>query len=340
MLDLWRTFYKKKGLNQEYIEQCLSYAEPLLKKDLPVIFDFEHLCLLLGLDQHYVSSIVNSPQSHYRKFAIRKRSGGFRTLSSPHYTLKYVQRWIYDNILSKIKVSYCAHGFRKKRSIVSNALIHVENETLLKIDLKDFFPSITIGKVIQVFRDCGYTPRVAFYLASICCVDDCLPQGAPTSPALSNIIARHMDKRFLLLCKKMQLKYTRYADDIAFSGKEIKPSFVRYVERIISECGFELNRGKVKLYNGKGAKILTGLSLANRQLRIPRRFRRNLECDLYYIQRYGYHAHVRKRRIKQPNYLESLIGKIDFWLMIEPENAFAMKSKVYLGKLYKSKFGL
>lgn len=338
-LDFWKAYYENKGLQPEFAQQCLDYAEPLLRKDLPVIFDFDHLCLLLGMEKQYVSSIIQGTKSHYRKFAIRKRSGGIRTLMAPHFTLKYVQHWIYKNILSKISVSYCAHGFRPQKSILSNARLHFENKCLLKIDLKDFFPSITINEVIQVFRDCGYSKRVSYYLASICCVDDCLPQGAPTSPALSNIISRHMDKRLLLLCKKMGFKYTRYADDMAFSGEKISPRFVRYVERIIFECGFVLNPDKVKLYNGDGTKLLTGLSLANQQVRIPRKYRRDLEKDLYYIHQYGYQSHVRRRRIKQPNYLESLIGKVDFWLMVEPENSFAKNSRIFLEGLYKSRTG-
>ena len=165
--------------------------------------------------------------------------------------------------MSKVKVNYCAHGFCPKKSIVTNARVHVSNKYLLKLDLKDFFPSITQNQVINVFRSLGYSNHVAFYLGSICCVDGHLPQGAPTSPALSNIIAHHLDNRLLGVAKKMGYKYTRYADDLAFSGDLIKPVFVQYVVRIISECHFIVNASKVKLYKGNGAKILTGVSLAN-----------------------------------------------------------------------------
>ena len=339
-VKLWSAYYQSRNVSQELTKQCLDYARPLFKCDMPVIFDFQHLCLLLGLKTEYLQSIVYGAKRHYREFAIRKRSGGVRMLSAPHYTLKSVQRWIYANILSKVKVNYCAHGFRPKKSIVTNAKIHVDNRFLLKLDLKDFFPSITLNQVVNVFKDFGYSNHVAFFLGSICCVDNHLPQGAPTSPVLSNIIAQHLDNRLFGLAKKMGYRYTRYADDIAFSGESINSSFTDHVIRIISECKFTVNAAKVKLYKGVGAKILTGISLANGKIRVPREYRRNLKQELYFIQQYGIGEHMRRRKIKNPHYLESVIGKTEFWLMLEPENEFAKSSLEYLTMLYKQKYSI
>lgn len=340
MLKLWTAYYQSRSVSPEFVKKCLNYAKPLFKQDMPVIFDFQHLCLLLGLDGEYLQSVIYGSKSHYREFAIRKRSGGVRILSAPHYTLKYVQRWIYDNILSKVKVNYCAHGFRPKKSIVTNAKIHVENKFLLKLDLKDFFPSISINQVINVFKDLGYSNHVSFFLSAICCVEEHLPQGAPTSPALSNIIARHLDNRLLGLAKKMGYRYTRYADDLAFSGESIKPDFTKYVAKIIIECGFDINVAKIKLYKGNGAKILTGVSLANGKIRVPRDYRRNLKQELYFIQQYGMGEHMRRKKIKNPHYLESIIGKTEFLLMLEPDNKFALSSMEYLRGLYRQKYDL
>ena len=103
MLRLWTAYYQSRNVSPDFVEKCLNYAKPLFKQDMPVIFDFQHLCLLLGLDAEYLQSVIYGSESHYREFAIRKRSGGVRILSAPHYTLKYVQRWSYDNILSKAK---------------------------------------------------------------------------------------------------------------------------------------------------------------------------------------------------------------------------------------------
>lgn len=335
LLRYWEAYYRSRGMSDEFTKSCLEYAKKFFQCDLPVIFDRKHLCLLLGLDEQYINSVVYGADRHYRTFYIRKKSGGVRELSAPHYTLKYVQIWIYQNILKNIKVNYCAHGFRPKKSILTNAKVHVKNRSLLKIDMKDFFPSIDINKVVNVFRSIGYSNHVSFYLASICCVNSHLPQGAPTSPALSNVIARHMDNRILGLCKKMNYCYTRYADDIAISGDRIDSSFVDYVKKIIVECGFEVNESKVKLYNGNGAKILTGVSMANNRIRLPRDYRRSLQMELYCIRHYGLYDHMRRRNIKDPGYLASLLGKLNYWLMLEPENAFAKQHYSELSQLYR-----
>lgn len=335
LIRFWEAYYRSRGISDEFTKTCLDYAKNLFQRDLPVIFDRQHLSLLLGLDEQYINSVVYGADCHYRTFYIRKKSGGVRELSAPHYTLKYVQGWIYQNILKNVKVNYCAHGFRPKKSILTNAKVHVNNRFLLKIDMKDFFPSIDINKVVNIFRSMGYSNHVSFYLASICCVNGHLPQGAPTSPALSNIIARHIDNRILGLCKKMNYRYSRYADDIAISGENIESWFADYVKKIIVECGFEVNETKVKLYNGNGAKILTGVSLANNRIRLPRDYRRSLQMALYCIRHYGLYDHLRRRKIKDPGYLASLLGKLNYWLMLEPDNAFAKQSYCELSQLYR-----
>ena len=335
LIRYWETYYRSRGISDEFTKTCLAYAKNLFQRDLPVIFDRQHLSLLLGLDEQYINSVVYGAESHYRTFYIRKNSGGVRELSAPHYTLKYVQDWIYQNILKNIKVNYCAHGFRPKKSILTNAKVHVNNRFLLKIDMKDFFPSIDINKVVNIFRSLGYSNHVSFYLASICCVNGHLPQGAPTSPALSNIIARHMDNRILGLCKKMNYCYTRYADDIAISGGRIDSPFVDHVKMIIVECGFEVNDSKVKLYNGNGAKIITGVSLANNRIRLPRDYRRSLQIEMYCIRHYGLYDHLRRKKINDPGYLASLLGKLNYWLMLEPNNMFARQSFNELSQLYR-----
>ena len=335
LIRYWETYYRSRGISDEFTKTCLDYAKNLFQRDFPVIFDRQHLSLLLGLDEQYINNVAYGADCHYRIFYIRKKSGGVRELSAPHYTLKYVQDWIYQNILKNIKVKYCAHGFRPKKSILTNAKVHVNNRFLLKIDMKDFFPSIDINKVVNIFRSLGYSNHVSFYLASICCVNGHLPQGAPTSPALSNIIARHMDNRILGLCKKMNYRYSRYADDIAISGENIESWFADYVKKIIVECGFEVNDAKVKLYNGNGAKILTGVSLANNRIRLPRDYRRSLQMELYCIRHYGLYDHLRRKKINHPGYLASLLGKLNYWLMLEPNNMFARQSYNELSQLYR-----
>lgn len=333
----WRLYYESKGIKQEMIDVYLAYVKVLLKKNVPVIFDFEHLSLLMRFDREMLATMVNAPESFYRQFSIPKRSGGLREITAPYPSLKEVQEWIYKYILSKVPVHGCVHGFVEKRSILTNVKPHLGKQFMLKVDLKDFFPSITINRVIQVFKSIGYTHDVAFYLASLCCYEDVLPQGSPASPMISNIIAKHMDRRLYRLAKKYGYVYTRYADDIAFSGDEIAVAFIRYVKDIVTDCGFTVNENKVRLYGKNGNKILTGISLASGKPRVPRDFRREIEKDLFYIRKFGLEAHMNHMKIRRYNYINSIIGKVDFWRMVEPENKFVEDMSAYLHEEYKKK---
>ena len=337
ILKDWEEFYTEKNVSEDLKKILLEYAAVLLDKGVPVIFDLDHLCALLGLKKFYVTSVIFCSKAHYREFEIKKRSGGTRAIRAPYPSLLYMQNWIYKEILLKCKINGTAHGFVRKRSILTNANVHKGQKYLLKMDLKDFFPSISINWVVQVFKNIGYMNDVAFYLASICCLDDALPQGAPTSPALSNIIASHMDKRIYKICQKYGYKYTRYADDIAVSGTFMSPTFIEIVSNVIEDCGFVVNKKKTRLYGEKGNKIITGISLANNEVRIPRGYRRELEQEVFYILKYGYDAHVKRNKIRKINYLQSIIGKLNFWLMVEPQNEMAKKGYKYLYSIYKER---
>lgn len=330
--NYWKSGFEKSGLKSELIEEYLSYIKPLLKNDVPVIFDFNHLCLLLGRNQAYLASVINSNVSHYREFEIPKRSGGKRIISAPYPALLECQSWIYENILTKIKIHSSAHGFTFKKSIISNSKIHVGQNHFLKIDLKDFFPSITINQVITIFKSLGYTHKVSFYLAAICCYGEVLPQGAPTSPMLSNIVAKSLDNRLMKYSKKFNLKYTRYADDLAFSGDSIPVKHIEYITKIINSCGFVVNEKKTILQQEKHKRIVTGISIAEDVIKVPREYKRKLKLEIHCIRKHGLLGHMRKHKIRNPDYLLSIIGKIHFWLSVEPENTYARQALIDLTK--------
>lgn len=329
--SLWYAEYTKRGVPSDITDMYISYVEKLIARDLPPIIDLRHLSLLIGIDYLLLVRIIHGAKSFYRDFTIPKRTGGERTITAPYPSLLYIQRWIYSNILSIQKIQFCAHGFVKDHSILTNALPHKDCKMLLKIDIKDFFGSIPQKYVINFFyKELGYSPKVAYFLSCICCLDERLPQGAPTSPALSNLICTSLDRRLYRLSKKFDLKYTRYADDLAFSGEIIPQTFPRYVKDILLDLGLEVNEKKTRLYTGRGSKIIAGISLASGIPRIPREYRRQLRQELHYIEKYGIRGHVRHNRIKKVNYIESLLGKLAFWLAIEPWNEYAksMKEKI------------
>jgi len=287
-----------------------------------VIFSFRHLCMLLSVTPNYLASVVFSPQSHYRSFQIPKRSGGLREIVAPYPTLLQCQRWICQHILAKTKVGPVVHGYVPGRGIVTNAMQHLGNDVLLKIDLKDFFPSIPIERVIGYFKSIGYAPELAYFLARICCLEDALPQGAATSPALSNILLRHLDFMLFGLADKHNVSYTRYADDLAFSGKSLSPHFVTSVEEVIAEAGFVINPAKKRLISAGRRKILAGIDISSSKLRVPREFRRQTRLDAHLAMKLGPVEYIIQHR-RNPNALLELSGKLAYWLQVEPGNPYA-----------------
>ncbi len=336
----WRKYYKDYPMSEDVREALLNYVGNILSHKACVILDSEHLAKLLCIENESLFAIVNGTGSFYRSFEIKKKSGGMREIRAPYPSLKAIQCWIYEYVLKKQYVHGCAHGFRQRKSIVTNAKAHIENKCLLKLDLKDFFPSIKINKVVQVFKNIGYTQTVSWILAKLCCLDDELPQGAPTSPVLSNIIAKMMDKRLYRLAKSYGYKYSRYADDISFSGDEIPVVFIKYVTDIITDCGFAINPKKVRLYKEHDNKILTGVALKNGVIKLPREKRRSYEQEIYYAIKYGVSTRVKGEYKHFSTYILSLIGKANFWLMLEPDNRFAKEAIPQLKKLFNNAIGM
>lgn len=336
IIPYWKKNFDAYGVDGELTAKYIKYGLKLVNNDVPIIFDFYHLCELLGRTRLYLASVINSNISHYRTFSIPKRRGGMRKISTPYPALMECQYWIYNNILSKICVHSSAHGFVTGRSIMTNASIHLNQEQMLKIDIKDFFPSIQINKVISFFKELGYTNYVSYYLAAICSCGDELPQGAPTSPMLSNIISKHLDYRLYKFSEYYKLNYTRYADDLAFSGFEIPFKFIEYISGILSEEGFCINEAKTVLSkDNKRKRILTGVSIVSDKMKVPRQYKHDLRKDVHFIIKYGLESHMKKKKIKNPYYLRSIIGKVNYCLCIEPENIYFKNALIELNGLIK-----
>lgn len=329
----WEEFFKSRGIKESYIELYLQYIKSIDKNDLPVIFEIEHLSHMIGIKYPEINSLIYGTKNFYRNFKIPKRNGGVRIIDSPYPSLMKCQRWIYTNILLKLSVHHCAYAYKKDTSIVKNASQHLGNECILKIDITDFFSSIKINWVINLFSRLGYSKKISFSLAALCCLHNKLPQGAVTSPCLSNILLYSLDERLFRLSVKLKLKYTRYADDIVFSGDNIHPNTIIYIRSIIDSFGFSINERKTKLLNNKKRKIITGIDISNNNLSLPRKTKRELRKSFHYINKFGLIGHMNSLKIKNPNYIQSLEGKVRFWLQIEPDNKEALDYLFLLKKL-------
>lgn len=329
-LNTWKRYFEDRGLSPDIIDTYIDYMKPIISKGLPVIFELEHLSLLVGIKTDELLKIIVSPASFYRKFKIPKRSGGTREISSPYPSLLSCQSWIYKNILLSQSVHDCAHGFVPGRSIVTNARCHLNKKALLKMDLKDFFPSIPMSWVVNLFSGLGYSNNVSFYLASLSCLDDSLAQGSATSPYLSNILLVGLDRRLNKLAQAYNLSYTRYADDLAFSGEYIPHNFILIIENVITDYGLSPNKSKTKLHLNPGQRIVTGVSVSSDRLTLPRSTRRDIKKEFHYIRKYGVLSHISKSKIRNPFYLDVIEGRLAFWLQVEPENAFALDAIRYI----------
>lgn len=332
----WVAFFNDRGLEESLINQYISYINPLLRNNVPVIFEIQHLSFLIGIPVNELKKMVFSPDHFYRTFEIPKKSGGVRKITTPYPSLKKCQKWIYNNILKKKNVHQYAHGYILSKSIFSNAAPHVNQENLIKIDIKDFFPSLKINWVVNYFKRLGYAHNISFYLASLCCLNGSLPQGAITSPYLSNILVLSLDRKLSKFAENHGLNYSRYADDIFLSGKLIPLEYFREVKNIIKNYGFNINGDKSRLLLENKRKIVTGIAVHNEFMTLPRQKKKELMNVFYHIKKYGYISHVTKMKIKKPYYIDSLIGRFDFWKQVEPNNIFIIDCLTYLKKIKNS----
>ena len=280
-----------------------------------------------------------SPVSHYVRFTVPKRSGGERLLSAPMAELAATQEWILANILEKVPTHEAAHGFAAGRSTVSNATPHVDRDVLVNTDLENFFPSISFHRVAGLFRQLGYSPAVATVLALLCtdaprkkvtyagklffvaAGPRALPQGACTSPAISNLVARRLDSRLAGIATKLGWTYTRYADDMSFSADGDAAKKIGYVlariRHIAQDEGFAVNDSKTRVQRRQNRQLVTGI-VVNDRPGVDRATIRRLRAILH---RAKYEGLAAQNREKLPHFEAWLGGMIAYVHMVNPAQA-------------------
>jgi len=308
-IEWLRKTCRRRGIDDKHYQAMRDYASTLLKSDLPVVYDGIHLALHLKIRQSILWSFVHEERLHYREFRIPKTAGGMRRILAPKPTLKHCQRWILHAILDRIPVDSHATGFRAGFSIADNARPHVNQEVVVSMDIEDFFPSIAEPQVFRFFRDLHYTRRVSYLLTELCTFSDVLPQGAPTSPALANLICKTLDRRLsgLAMAAGGNVAYTRYADDITFSGPESTCRLTPKIQEIVEDEGFRMNRRKTRVMHAGQAQIVTGLAV-NTKVSIPKKIRRKLQQMIYYCEKYGAQNHRRYVAHDRSNLRDHLYG--------------------------------
>ncbi|HZA14914.1 MAG TPA: reverse transcriptase family protein [Myxococcaceae bacterium] len=325
--EAWEARWIDRTIRRRYVDGPRMRAPrwPVLKID-----DLAELGTWLGLaDGHlewfadrrgFQRTTQEQRLWHYRYAWIPKRSGGARLLEAPKGRLKRAQRKLLDDILARIPVHPAAHGFQRGRSILTHASQHANREVVIRFDLRAFFADVHPARGFGIFRAAGYPEGVSRTLTALCTnrtpravlamakrptrMEETwamhhlrhrlsgphLPQGAPTSPALANLCAYALDVRLSALAASVGARYSRYADDLTFSGDRLLSAMAsrieRKVERIAAEEGFSLNRKKTRVMPASKRQLVTGL-VVNRGPRIPRRAYDALKATLYNCVRFG-----------------------------------------------------
>jgi len=338
---LWEKYQKeftagaeRNGFDTDQINKCLNYAAYLFKQNLPIIYNQQHLALLVGYKLSYLIKASNSPHWFYRTFTIKKKSGGSREIAEPLPSLKEIQRWILKEILEKCECSKYAKAYVSGVSIKENARFHLRQEKVLTIDIKDFFGSIKFRKVFSLFRKFGYSKPVATMFANLCCLDGSLPQGAPTSPALSNLIAMNIDKRIAGFSKKYGFRFTRYSDDLTFSGAIKSGSMINFVKSVLASEKLSINETKTRLMHVHQRQEVTGI-VTNKNLQVSKMLRKKFRQEMYYIQKFGLDSHLQRIRNTRANYLKHLLGIANFIVFVNPQDTAVLKNVGVLKKLLK-----
>ncbi len=293
----------------------------------------EALCAALGLDDPAALQRWRrpgtGPGAPYLRFTVPKRTGGTRAITAPIAALKRVQRAIYTKLLAPLAPHPAAHGFVPGRSVATNAAVHVGAARLLKVDLADFFPTVHYRRVEGFFVSLGAAPAVAQTLAGLTTfrprmadgyvvTPGEMPQGAPTSPALANLVCRRLDARLTGLAARLGARYTRYADDLTFSwppGAPL-PAMGRttwWIDQICQQEGFAVNPHKTRVVRRSGRMMVTGV-VVNDTASVPRATRRRLRAMLHDAGRVGVAGAARGR----PDFVAQLLGQASWVHAVQP----------------------
>ena len=230
---------------------------------------------------------LRSIRRKYHRFTIPKRSGGRRQISAPCDELKVMQRRILRRLLGRLRAHPAAKGFERGESVVTNALPHTMQDVVIRMDLKEFFPSTSAKRVTDYFRRIGWDKKSAALLTELCTHDGGLPQGAPTSPRLSNLVNYQLDARLAGLAALFGGAYTRYADDLTFSlplpNRGDQNSLVGSTKAVLRDYGYTLHQDKkFRIARDHHRQVVTGL-VVNQRVNLPRHVRRRLRAIRHHL---------------------------------------------------------
>ncbi|HWQ80004.1 MAG TPA: reverse transcriptase family protein [Anaerovoracaceae bacterium] len=288
----------------------------------------------------------------YTQIPLRKKNGGVRILQAPNNRLKRLQRALLP-YFQYAEISSCAAAYVKGRTLLDHALQHTGSRMIVKLDIENFFGSITFPKVFRAVDEAlrrsplagpdgrsgaredrkakHYNSEMSWFIAKACTLNGALPQGAPTSPALSNMVFFPLDKIIASYCRKHEIRYTRYSDDMIFSGDFRPSALIALIRKLLARNGYVLNEDKIVIAGSGRQQKITGV-VVNQRPQADRKYRREIRQDIHYIGKYGLEEHLRRKgvladapdgadkTVQLVKELKGLIGRISFVLQIDPGN--------------------
>ena len=316
-------------------------------KPFPTFYSAESFVLLQTgkiwfSDKFYVLrnlyGVLNKPESGYDLFYIKKKDGSLRKLLTPHRELRYAQEFIKANILDLIceqNPDTYAYAYRKGVSVKDNAALHMGKEKIVKLDIKGFFESTSEGKVYAFYeRYTPYDKAVLTMLTKLSCCNKALVQGAITSPQIANMILRDFDFEVGKFCAERGITYSRYSDDMTFSGDKAFPSdeVIKFVRDKLSQIGYRLNGSKTRIYGPNNRHKVTGI-ICNGKLHVEPEYKHELRKQVYYVRKFGVTDHLEQINGKKPTvyeayeYIRRLYGQVSYALSINPDDEELRKYK-------------
>lgn len=350
------------GVPAAVINHALRQAAAPERRRMPAILTLNHLSHQTGASYDYLRSIVSRHHDPYSTFTVQKRRGGHRLLAAPERQLLEVQQWLVSEVLSKCDVHSASQAYAKGCSVYRSASHHAEAKWLIKIDIHDFFESISEKRAYYVFRGCGYQPLVSFELARLCTrvsagrsaqapqwqirrvrpgsissynrdVLGHLPQGAPTSPMLSNLVSYPLDELLASIAEKQGFVFTRYSDDLTFStlqniARKDAWTLVEATARALWSFGHRIHRKKITIAPPGARKLVLGLLVESDRPRLSREVRRRLENHVRGVEKFGLTQHVASRHFSSHwGFIRHVRGLIAHAASVDPDYGAALKAR-------------
>ena len=282
-----------------------------------------------------IYSISNNIEKNYKIYKIKKRNGKYRTIYEPNLILKQIQKQILNNILNNKSISKYAKAYHKGIQLKDNAIPHINKEMILKLELKDFFENISF---LDIYNSCfpiEYFPKsVGMILTYLCTYDNHLTQGSPTSAYISNLVMKEFDEELGNWCNLRNISYTRYSDDMTFSGAFNPSELITKVRKMLYKLGLELNNDKIHIVYKSSSQNVTGI-VVNEKMQVNVKYRNKIRQEIYYIKKFGLSSHLKKCdiNIDSKRYLNILYGRVLYVLQINENDKEFIKYRQFIENL-------